>query len=244
MCLLLSGLMLPHSGLAQSEGVPAKRRSAPNGDYLYEQTVQWESRRSVLGKLAELPLGKEDVVLRFWGGYGLDGTRGIIMQRIAGIWSARVMQVQTCSVKQPQRIADAGREARIEFLASLTMEDCRRDELPGPGSYVNVDTVIAGPSRTLIPDLNTDEPLDMASLWESLVDEGITRLPKTVERAEFSVSSHAYVIELRTGTRLRATSIEHLSSGNLTRADKRVQQVAHLLQEAFGVSLMPSERAN
>jgi hypothetical protein len=76
------------------------------GDYIVEITERWGRADARLDDLREKEMGPQDIELRFWGGYGLGGTRGIIMRRTNGRWTASRALVRRCDISLPIPVAD------------------------------------------------------------------------------------------------------------------------------------------
>lgn len=85
-----------------------------------------------------------------------------------------------------------------------------------------LDTVEISPSSLNYPE----------RLWPMLVHMGIDSLPTRVPRKWMMLDGHTYVLEVRRGTRYRASEIEHLEKPEV-RADAVVRRIADVLRRYF-----------
>ncbi len=198
---------------------PIEVESEPEGDYLLEVTREW-SGRSPLGDLRKSEFSAQDIELRLWGGYGIGGTRGIILRRSADLWSAFAAEVEGCYVTIPDSLQN-DQSTWDAFQEQSSFADC-------PGEFVApavpVDTVIVVPLA-----LEATAP----SLWSDLVAAGVLSLPPQVDRDYLMIDGHTYVLEVRVGDTYRASSIEAVEPE--VEADRQIQHVARLLRERLGV---------
>jgi hypothetical protein len=198
------------------------RLSAPKESYLLEITRD-AGARSGLGDLAIAPMAVGDVELRFWGGYGLAGTYGLILQRRQGTWTALHGDLRSCSDVIPSSTWDTLTAEGIERIKSSLRANCARQGLQGSGHFVTahaltLDTLPSGS--------------DLTELWERLERGGLTSLPASIPRKWVMMDGHTFVIEVRVATAYRASVIECFERDQ-TRADRRVQALARQLRERF-----------
>jgi len=85
-----------------------------------------------------------------------------------------------------------------------------------------IDTIEVSPSSVNYP----------GSLWPMLVHMGIDSLPTRVSRKWRMLDGHTYVLEVRRGTRYRASEIEHLDKPE-AHADVVVRRIADVLRRYF-----------
>ena len=111
----------------QQAAAQATRISAPERNYLLEITQQWAAE-SPLGSLPLIPMGDSDVEVRVWGGYGLTGSSGVVLRRIAGRWRGWEIKVVPDTLSLAT-LTDTGLEAA---LAKAVASGVR--ELPPPAS--------------------------------------------------------------------------------------------------------------
>jgi hypothetical protein len=216
-------LLLQHD--APNAGSPgqASRISAPADDYLLEMT-ELAARRSELGELRSAAFGSDELELRFWGGYGLVGTSGLIVRRRGGKWSASHVDMKRCSLTVPFHGSDSVSDADAAYYEQVAFDRCEEPDVSGTsGWWFTADRLIITPART---------PSQMAALWDAAIREGLLLLPKEVPRAWVMTDGHSFVIEVRSREEYRATVIECLA-GSKVREDLQVQRLVKLFHAAF-----------
>ena len=209
---------------------PAEIESEPPADYLVQVTRQW-AERSPLADLRTKPFGSDEIELRVWGGYGLFGTRGAVLQRAGGEWRGFTVWI------------DQHRAAGTDSLAAAlgALPPC----VVGPMSSRCVVGEVGYKNDGVLYDLDCPRVADMnrlpeayAGLWDGLVEAGVLTLPPTSERNVFGLDGHSYVVEVRVGVRYRASSFWH--SEPEEESERAVQEIARRLTEFSGVPLFPS----
>jgi hypothetical protein len=192
--------------------------------YLVSLTQRWEAD-SPLGDLRTRAIGPDDVELRLWGGYGLSGTRGVILRRTGGRWSGWRAAVYPCPLylTGPDRdtLADENpayrRQARRECGRS-------RPVIGQPYIQVNGDSVELKP---IAPGAG------LAAAWDAAVAAGLLTLPPEVPREWIMFDGFTYVVEVRRGGEYRASQIEHTDPPE-TDADRAIQRVYNAVYQHVG----------
>lgn len=197
-------------------------------DYIIWVTEAWGRTDTRLGDLRTKPASADDIELRFWGGYGLVGTRGIILRRASGRWSASRVDVRRCEVYLPIPVGDTLSEtSRLRYEAQARRE-CDKHEPPPPieGGFL----VISSDTLDVIA-VRPRGKLD--HIWQELTDAGIMTLPPFVKRSWRMVDGHTYVTQLRIGQDYRASRIEDIEPPE-AQADRSVQEINRILAREIG----------
>jgi len=195
-------------------------------DYIIRITENWGSNDSRLGDLRTKPTGPDDIELRFWGGYGLVGTRGIILRRTNGRWSASRVDVRRCEVYLPIPVGDTLSETSQLRYAAQARRECGKPEPPIEGgvSVISSDTLDVIAVR---PRVSLDH------IWKELTDAGVMTLPPYIKRSWIMVDGHTYVAQLRVGGEYRVSRIEHVPQPDV-QADRHIQQINAILAREIG----------
>lgn len=211
--------------------------SAPEDSYILEMTRWWGKKCSSLGEMHAMNADSGDVAVRFWGGYGIDETRGISLRRIRSEWKAKAVRVERRKVEVPDSIRSDSTAVR-QYVNDLSRNACTVVSRFGPGQNFVMDTVrVSEPPKT--PDLD--------KLWKRLRSHGILRLPPDPEEAGVPVEDgHTYVVEVRTGNQYRSSVIPGIVLFMESSRDEgehsvlqQVKEIASLLQNQLGVQLSP-----
>ncbi len=190
----------------------------PEDDYLLEVTQKWASERSKLGDLRVKPIDSTDIVLRFWDGYGMFGTRGILLKRVDGRWSGRKLNVKSCPIFYPDSLK--GKITKKDFfLRDFSTKDCNGDKYEY-GSLTTIDTVLISP-------LNRPRS-ELKQSWNELLETGLLDLPTHVEHNWVMTDGRGFVIEVRVGDLYRASVLTYLKEPQV-KAHKRIKKLAKIL---------------
>jgi hypothetical protein len=199
----------------QQAAAQATRISAPERNYLLEITQRWAAE-SPLGSLPLIPMGDSDVEFRVWGGYGLTGTSGVVLRRIAGRWRGWETSVVQCAIDVASPIADTASAATESLYIARARRRCGTSvgDTRFSFSQYQADTLSLAPL--------TDTGLEAA--WVKAVASGVRELPPRVPRQWVMLDGFTYVIELREGNSYRASVIEAVGKpeGDADRAVKAV----------------------
>ena len=202
-----------HAAFAQARVV-----SAPPEPSLLNITGQW-SRASVLGDLRELRTGPDYRELRVWSGYTLtSGTQGVILRRANGQWSAFLARVMRCETRIPRVVGETASRATIQRYTMEARQHCNTkvdDVAPGT-QIITTDSLFVAP-------LNVPESTIVAA-WSAAEHAGVYRLPARVERNRVLDDPFMYVVELRSGSDYRGSTIEHLTQPEAP-ADQQVKDI-------------------
>ena len=195
-------------------------------DYIVEITESWGKRDTRLGDLRTKRMGPDDIELRFWGGYGLAGERGIILRRVKGRWSASRVDVRRCVVYLPIPVADTLSETSQLRYEVQARRECDKPEprIEGGVSAISSDTLDVIDVR---PRVRLDH------VWQELTDAGVTTLPPYVKRSWIMTDGHTYVAQLRVGRDYRVSWIEHVPKPEV-QADRDVQKINAILAREIG----------
>src|SRR5690348_15184635 len=82
-------------GIALRSARAQRSASEDVTDYLVRITQRWGAS-SPVGALPANAMGADDIELRVWGGYGLGGTRGVVLRRTRDRWQAWRTRVVRC----------------------------------------------------------------------------------------------------------------------------------------------------
>ena len=197
----------------------------PEHDYILALTQQ-RAATSVLGDLQQRQVDSSDIELRFWGGYGLTGTRGLVLRRTAGRWQAWRATVRTCNVLVPASIGDTlTPEGETEFLTHAKRYcGTRFPRGKEIARIVGLDTLLVVPLSS---------SRDYASIWRAAVQRGLLALPPRPARKWTMLDGFTYVVEVRRGPEYRASVIEQVRPPELE-ADRQVQLIDDLLRTRIG----------
>jgi len=195
-------------------------------DYIVEITEDWGRRDSRLGDLRTKRMGRDDIELRFWGGYGLGGTRGIVLRRVSGHWSAWRVDVRRCDVYLPIPVDDTLSETSQRQYEAQARRECDKPEPPIEGSA----SVISSDTLDVI-DVRPRAKLDR--VWQEVTDAGVRTLPPYVKRSWIMTDGHTYVAQLRVGREYRVSWIEHVPKPEV-QADRDIQKINAILAREIG----------
>lgn len=209
------------AGVAQ-----ARVLSAPPEPSLLNITRQW-SRASSLGDLRELRTAPDYRELRIWLGFGLTTeTRGFIVRRTNGHWSAFLARVMRCEIEIPRTVGDTASRATMQRYTAEARQHCGTT-VPNvtPGARVlTTDTLLVAPLN--LPDSTIE------AAWAAAERAGVSELPPRVERSASVDDAAMFVIELRNGNEYRASTIEQMAHPE-TDADRRVTDVYAAVMKAL-----------
>lgn len=107
-------------------------------------TERWGLGDRRLGALRVKNIPPGDIEVRFWAGYGFGGTRGIVVNRTAGQWSARHVRVRSCGLALPPSVADTlspESQVRYEEEARRRCNERRADTL-SVAAVISSDTLV------------------------------------------------------------------------------------------------------
>lgn len=219
----LSILLLAVCGAARSATAQATKISAPPNDYLLAITQQWAAA-SLLGSLPRRAMATGDIELRVWGGYGLGGTRGVVVRRSRGRWQAWAVHVVNCKIDVQIPVSDTASDTTKSLFVALARKRC--------GSSVG-DTR-AGAAVYDADTLDVDElPVTgLEEVWASAVAAGARQLPPRVPRRWTMLDGFTYVVELREGDSYRASVIEDVSPPEVD-ADRQAKAVYAAVVQAL-----------
>jgi hypothetical protein len=196
----------------------AQRVSAPGDDGLLELT-QRAARESPLGDLSRARTDGADVELRFWAGYGTEGTHGLILQRQGGAWTSYVATIEDCHVLVPPSRGQLT-DAQLAAYEQQALKRCNRRRLAVKEGYQIVTA-----HRLRLRPVRLEGDLD--GLWRELFSSGLADLPPKVQRESIMLDGQTFVVEHRTGDEYRASVIECIKPEGLV--DTQVQRIATLL---------------
>jgi len=218
-CALLSICGLATLGEAQTARL---RVSEPENSFSL-LAAQARGAGSPLGDLRTRRMGPTDVELRLWYNAGLAGTTGLILRRQHQRWTAWFARVHSCSMWIPDAVADTiTRTSVARYEAQLRRRCVDPTRSDGGGRLIQIDTL------ALVPLPATH---NYARLWRDVEAAGIWTLPPMVPRAGHTMDGHSYQLEVRQGTRYRASHIERRME---TEADRRIQRIHSLLHARLG----------
>jgi hypothetical protein len=209
--LLMSMVVVPGSLAGQ-----ASRVVEPANGFLLGLTQEW-GRSSALGDLKAAALGPAAIELRFWGGYGLAGTRGVVLRSDGRTWSAHRTIVHRCYVGVPSAALDSASLLRYQAEAKRSCGP----PTTGGGYVVKADSVEVVP---------VGAQADLGQVWRDAVALGLLDLPPEPGERRFGFDGLTYVVELRQGPEYRASVIRHVRPPR-TEADAQVQAIYRLLDE-------------
>jgi hypothetical protein len=216
-------LVVVPSGAA---GQPRRWQDNIRLDYLVWITERWGMSDRRLGPLRIKDIPPGDIELRFWGGYGLGGTRGIVLNRTGGQWSARHVTVRRCGLALPLSVADSlspDSQERYEGEARRRCNERGTDTL-------SVAAVIF--SDTLAID-TIATTADLERTWSDLVAAGVLALPTSVHRSAVMLDGLSYVVEVRVGQEYRVSQIQDWSRDEVP-ADGAIKIINRILTERVG----------
>jgi hypothetical protein len=165
-----------------------------------------------------------DIELRVWGGYGLGGTRGVVVRQTAGKWQAWRVHVVDCKISVAIPVSDTASAATKSLFFARARKRCGTsigDTRTGAAMY-DADTlaVEALPATAL------------AAVWANAVAAGARRLPPRVPRRWAMLDGFTYVVELREGDSYRASVIEDVSPPEVD-ADRQAKAVYAAVVDAL-----------
>jgi hypothetical protein len=191
----------------------------PKDNYLLEVTQKWDSARSVLGDLRKKQMESDNIELRLWDGYGLFGTRGIILKRMSGKWTVQRVNIKTCAVYYPDSLK--GIVPKKKFFAGVTTKDCNGDKFD-VGISLQVDTALVSKPLKVTANLNR--------LWNTLVENGLLDLPTNVKHSWIMLDGRTFVVEVRVGNFYKASVLAYLKNPKL-KAYKTIKNIVRILYQ-------------
>jgi hypothetical protein len=180
-------------GIALSAARAQKAVADSATDYIVRVTQRWGAF-SPIGELRMCSMDADDVELRVWGGYGLGGTRGVILRRTDGRWQAWRAQVVECVINLAT--TTWGETSPTD---SMRMAEARRQcpRFPdGSGAYHSVDTLA----------LESLDARRAGSVWDGAVRAGVLGLPPKLPGNRIMIDGFGIVIEVRRGDVYRAST--------------------------------------
>lgn len=218
--LLVFALCVPSVAFSQAESIVEPSRGG-----LLDLSRNW-ARNSHLGDLRAREMEGDDIELRFWEGYGLAGTRGIIARRTAGRWEVWHARVRQCTLYLPIAARETINDSTRDHYRRQALSECGRPrpDTIGAAVVITADTVVLTPQSL---------PASPSDAWRDIVSAGVLRLPPRVPRTWQMLDGHHYVIEVRHGNSYRASVIEHVSVPE-AEGDHLVQAVAKVIHRHFG----------
>ena len=195
---------------------------------LVDVTRNW-GKQSGLNDLRESLIPNEDLELRFWAGFGLEGTRGIILRRSNNIWQAISLNVETFEHLMTKRESDSLALINRHFAALVAANKQQGFD----SIYISLDSLRFS-EPTCIPNY--------ATLWDSLLTVGILTLPNRSFPSS-STDGHTYVLELRTGSNYRCFQMIHNPWPNALPSETReilflVHKLGQILENNLCVTLV------
>jgi hypothetical protein len=178
----------------------------------------------VLGSLPRRAMAAGDIELRVWGGYGLGGTRGVVVRRTGGRWSAWEAHVVQCMIGVPIPVGDTASAVTESLYVARARRDCNAwlAHTLGAESMYDADTLAV----RALPSAN------LGAVWAKALAAGVRELPPGVRRKWIMNDGFTYVVELREGNAYRASVIEYASPPEVD-ADRHVQAVYDAVVEAL-----------
>lgn len=211
--------LIPAVSTAQ---IPAAQRSAE--PYLVNLVQEW-GRESRLGDLATARFDTGDVELRFWGGFGMGATRGIVLRRFRGEWSATLATEARCFANVPLPAGDTLSDASIRRYKAEAIAHCgANDTATTSGSIL----------RVIEADTLALEPVPVphgSTTWDALVKAGLLALPAGAPLGSVAIDGHAYVVELRRGRAYRGSELE--CNASPSDADRHARAVERVLMASL-----------
>ncbi|HET7187651.1 MAG TPA: hypothetical protein VFI52_05825, partial [Gemmatimonadaceae bacterium] len=186
---------------ADSAAGAARVVNVPEWSFPLDLTRQW-AQQSPLGDLRRRAMEEGDVEVRAWGGYGLRGTKGVVVRRERGTWRAWRVEHVPCKVIVDMPVHDTASATTLAGFLALARRKC--------GSTVGD---VRGISMLLDADTLAIEPLSAGSAaieraWNAAEREGMLSLPAEVSGRVPAPDGFTYVIEVRRGSNYRASVIE------------------------------------
>lgn len=164
--------------------------------YLIEVT-QEAAARSPVGDLSRTVFAASDIELRVWYGYGVVGTRGIVLRRRAGGWTLSDAKLDRCVVIVPSPAGDTLSAKGELAYESTALSHCVEDP-PGEGRWLAFERVVVT-RRASDPDLE--------GAWTRLSAAGLDSLPGVRRSTPGLRDGASLVIELRRGALYRASEL-------------------------------------
>lgn len=203
-------------------GAQARTISAPSGASLLDLLVRHWARTSSLGDLRELPLDDGDVEVRSWSGFGLGGTGGVRLRRVAGNWQAWAIKRIECSISVARSPGEALSKADVARWQAEARAHCADSLQFLPSAWVISDDTL-----DIMPLDATQQAIDSA--WTRAVQLGLRTLPPRPGGERVVLDGLAYVIELREGATYRASEIAFAGDAT-TDAERQVQAIVATLR--------------
>ncbi len=200
----------------------------PEDNYLLKIVQSWGSN-SEFDLLSEKYLGKEDIELRFWSGFGTRGDHGVILKKTNTDWKAYSVEIRACLVLSHKEGVSDSLKRRV------TIDKMYTDQINcGPESEVDlVDVIWQFTDSLFVTELQTDSNYNQ--LWKQLKKEGVLDLPSEVERTEYGIDGHSYVLELKIGEIYHAYVSEFAQPEY--ESDKQVHKIAQSIDKYLNTSL-------
>ena len=165
---------------------------------------------------ANMPTG--DIEFRFWAGYGLNGTFGLILRRSNDTWTVEEVEKQSCGIAVYESRQNPLTAAQIAEYEKQALTPCSRRPRGGGNRVLTAFRLQRGRVDTLP---------NGSGLWTEMLDSGAAALPPAVPRKGMMLDGHGFVIEFRDGQQYRASDIDCMvpeaESGN------HVQRIGRLL---------------
>ena len=203
--------------------VRAQQMAAETTDYLVRVTQRWGAS-SPIGELRANPMGADDIELRVWGGYGLGGTRGVILRRRSDRWQAWRARVVTCVFEASMIPGIVSSSRRDSLLVATMRRGCPR-RASGGGTFYSVDTLA----------LEVADARNAERVWDRALRAGVFELPAKLHTDRITVDGFGIVIEVRRGDVYRASRFAATSPPELS-ADSAAREIYRTVAREFGRS--------
>ena len=195
-------------------------------DYLVRITQRWGASAPI-GALPDRSMSANDVELRVWGGYGLGGTRGVILRRTGDRWQAWRARVVRCVIDASTVRLDEASPGREAVLLAEARRHCPRTA-HNYGSFYSVDTLA----------LENVDARKAAPTWDRVLRAGVLELPPELPNRRIMIDVFGIVIEVRRGDVYRASHFHAVRPPEMA-ADSAARFIYRTVSDEFAA---PRER--
>lgn len=217
-------LLLYLQGCNQEQLVPG----FPKNNYLLEVSQNW-GVNSDFGSLPKKNIGENDLELRIWSGFGIRGDYGAIINRTNGNWKAYSIEVRTCEVLSHKKEVSDSLKRLVTVDKSLTEQiNCN---IESEEDLVN--EIWQFTDSLFVAEIQTNA--NFKNLWKKIKDEGVLSLPSEVERTNFGIDGHSYVLELKIGETYHAYVVENAQPQY--ESDEQVRQIVKSIDKFLNTSI-------